>query len=80
MNADSERGSMNRTNDEAGILTPEQRRGEIARTLAAGVLRLHARAALAAAFGGQNDRKNPENSEPARLEVSSEVVLTVHSG
>jgi hypothetical protein len=41
-----ERGSMNRTNEEADILPPDQRRAEIARILAGGLRRLHARAGL----------------------------------
>jgi hypothetical protein len=60
-----------------GPPTPEQRRGEIARILAAGVLRLRARAALPAATpppAPQILSKSGANC----LEVVSETRLTVH--
>jgi hypothetical protein len=66
--------------DEAGTLTPERRRGEMARILAASILRLHARAALPAVPTEQVGLKSPEKSQPARLAVSPEIVLSVHSG
>ena len=62
--------------DDPTPLTPDQRREEVANILAAGVLRLHARAALSP--GGA-----PEKSSklvPGRLEVSDETVLSVHNG
>jgi hypothetical protein len=61
-------------------LTPERRRLEIAGILAAGILRLHARAALPSAAGELPGPRNLAESEPARLEVSEENVLSVHSG
>jgi hypothetical protein len=66
--------------EQAEALAPERRRGEIAEILAAGILRLHARAALPVVSSEQGGPKNPEESGRACLEVSPEVVLTVHSG
>jgi hypothetical protein len=62
------------------ILTPEQRRGEIADILAAGIVRLHTRTALPSAAGELSGPRNLAESEPARLEVSEETLLSVHSG
>jgi hypothetical protein len=56
--------------------SPEQRRREIARILAAGILRLRARAALAPA----KSLEKPENSAANCLEVSSETVLSGQRG
>ena len=56
--------------------TPEQRRRDIASILAAGILRLRARAALAPA----NGLEKTENSAPNQLEVSDETRLSVHTG
>jgi len=56
-------------------LTDEQRFREIAGILAAGVLRLHARAALLP----PNSEKTP-NSEQDCLDVAAEIALTVHTG
>jgi hypothetical protein len=72
--------TMNRTAiEETGAPSPEQRRRDVAAILAAGILRLHARAALPAA-GEQGGPRNPEDSETACLEVGPEIVLSVHSG
>jgi hypothetical protein len=56
--------------------TPEQRRRDIAAILAAGILRLRARAALAPTF----DLGKTENSAPNCLEVSGQTVLSGHQG
>lgn len=62
--------------DDPTPLTPDQRREEVANILAAGVLRLHARAALAPQC---TPKKSPELTT-GRLEVSDETVLSVHNG
>ncbi len=62
--------------DDPTLLTPDQRREEVASILAAGVLRLHARAALSPAGSPQ---KSPELTSQ-RLEVSDKTVLSVHNG
>ena len=56
--------------------TPEQQRREIASILAAGILRLRARAALAPATG----LGKTENSAPNCLEVPPKTVLSGHRG
>jgi hypothetical protein len=61
-------------------LTPEKRRRQIARILAAGVLRLHARAALPGDPGDASSPKNPAQSGQDYLEVLPETVLSVHTG
>jgi hypothetical protein len=74
-------------NDEEGIMvrqydnnpdlpTPEQRRRDIAAILAAGILRLRARAALTSA----KSLEKPENSAANCLEVSAKTVLSGHRG
>jgi len=55
------------------------RRREIARILAGGVLRLHARAAFVAAVELSGPEK-PGNSAEDCLEVPAETVLSVHTG
>lgn len=66
-----------RSFDDSSFLTPDERLSEVAGIFAAGVLRLHARAALS------GDNLGPEkspNSGAAGLEVSEETVLSVHCG
>lgn len=66
-----------RSIDDPALLTPDQRRTEVASILAAGILRLHTRAALPAddpALGIA-----AESSRPG-LEVPGETVLSVHNG
>ena len=53
---------------------------EVARILAAGVLRLHARVALPADTGEVSSPKNPAKSSEDCLEVPRETVLSVHTG
>jgi hypothetical protein len=62
--------------DDPNHLTPDQRRDEVASILAAGILRLHARAALSSE---KVPEKSPELAS-AHLEVSAETVLSVHNG
>jgi hypothetical protein len=63
--------------DDPSFLTPDVRLSEVAGILAAGVLQLHARAALP---GDDSARDIPPDSGPAGLEVSEEIVLSVHRG
>lgn len=52
------------------------RLGEIARILAAGILRLRRQWATP----DSDDSENPDDSSLPRLEVSEETVLSVHTG
>ena len=67
--------------DDPYSLTPDERLAEVAGILAAGILRLHTRAALYE--NGAESAKIPdipaESSSP-RLDVSGETVLSVHNG
>ena len=63
--------------DDPSFLTPDERLSEVAGILAAGVLRLHARAALCGDDPGLE--KSPD-SGPAGLEVSEKTVLSVQRG
>ena len=60
-------------------LTPEDRSREVAALLAAGLLRLHARAAAADQAGPATSEKSP-NSSPNCLEIPVEIVLSGHTG
>jgi len=63
--------------DDPSFLTPDERLSEVASILAAGVLRLHASAAL------PGDNPAPEilpDSGPTCLEVPAETVLSIHTG
>ncbi|MCX7428723.1 MAG: hypothetical protein NTW96_24235 [Planctomycetia bacterium] len=63
--------------DDPSFLTPDERLSEVAGILAAGVLRLRARAA----FPGDNlGPQESLDSGPAGLEVSEETVLSVQRG
>jgi len=66
--------------DDSSFLTPDERRTELAGILAAGVLRLHARAALPAALGHHSAPKDFPDSGISCLEVRAETVLSVHNG
>ena len=57
--------------DDPSSLTPDERFAEVAGILAAGILRLHTRAALP---------ENTAESGSPGLEVPDEAVLSVHSG
>ena len=66
--------------DDSYIMTPDERRAAIAKILAAGILRLHTRAALTPASASSLDAENTENPGSPRLEVPDETVLSVHNG
>jgi hypothetical protein len=70
----------NHIKNDSSILTVQQRRQEVARILAVGVLRLHARAALSADLGENSSPKNLPESDQDCLEVSEPTVLSVHRG
>jgi hypothetical protein len=61
-------------------LTPDERRSEVARLLAAGVLRLHAWKQRAADPACDSASENPSESASSYLEVPAETVLSVHNG
>jgi hypothetical protein len=68
---------MSHATDRRSFLTPVERRSEVASILAAGVLRLRARAALPDADPA------PEKSQESGLtclEIPDETVLSVHNG
>jgi len=58
------------------ILSPDERRAEVAHILTSGILRLHARAALPE----ESMSENPPKDAPSCLEVPEETVLSVHRG
>ena len=66
--------------DDSLSMTPDERRFAIAQILAAGILRLHTRAALPSASASSSDAENSENHGSPRLEVPDETVLSVHNG
>ena len=66
--------------DDSLSMTPEERRSAVASILAAGILRLHTRAALTPATASSPADENPAKSTSPRLEVSDETVLSVHNG
>lgn len=66
--------------DDFSELTPDERRAEVAHILAAGVLRLLARATLTAEMAEFSAGENFEKSASPGLEVSDETVLSVHNG
>jgi hypothetical protein len=66
--------------DDSFSMTPDERRAAIAKILAAGILRLHTRAALPYARASSSEAKNNENPGSPRFEVPDETVLSVHNG
>jgi len=62
------------------LRTPDERRSELASILAAGVLRLSARAALASDAPELTAPKNPAESASSCPEVSDETVRSVPNG
>jgi hypothetical protein len=66
--------------DDSHSMTPDERRAAIAKTLAAGILRRHTRAALPPASTSSSEAENTENPGSPRLEVPDETVLSIHSG
>ena len=69
-----------RPSDQYAFLTPAERCQELARTLAAGLLRLRAQTAVADAAGQQAGPENSRESRPDCLELSGETVLSVQNG
>ena len=63
--------------DDPSSLTPDERRSEVASILAAGVLRLHARAAI---LGDELPAEISPESATTCLEVPAETVLSVIHG
>ena len=66
--------------DDQPILTPDERRDELAGIFAAGILRLHERSALPDESQQISTPVVPEDSGLLRLEVSPKTVLSVHNG
>lgn len=66
-----------RSFDDPAAMTPDERLSEVASIFAAGILRLHARAALSC---GNSRPEEPQNSATPGLELSDETVLSVHCG
>lgn len=62
------------------LLTPDERRAEVASIMAAGILRLRARTLPASDATGHSASENPEESASSCLEVPDETVLSVHNG
>jgi hypothetical protein len=69
-----------RSRDRSAPTTTNQRIQEVATILARGLLRLHTRAALAAASDPQFAAKNPRKSAQDCLEVPRTTVLSGHPG
>ena len=66
--------------DDPTVMTADERLREIAAILAAGILRLRSRAALLADSGRATSRENSPDCGQDCLEVSTETVLSVHTG
>ena len=66
--------------DDSPTLAPDVRRDELAGIFAAGILRLHGRAALPDELQQISSPAVPKDSGLLRLEVSPETVLSVHNG
>jgi hypothetical protein len=66
--------------DDPALLTVDARLREIAAILAAGIVRLRARAALPAKSVEPRPPENPSEPAPDGLEVRSETPLSVHDG
>jgi hypothetical protein len=63
--------------NDPSLLTPDERLSEVASILAAGILRLHARAALS---GDHLEPGESPNSSGIGLEVCGKTVLSVQRG
>ena len=66
--------------DDPFLLTPDERFAEVASILAAGILRLHTRAALPDNSTEHFAAEKLAKSASPSLEVSDETVLSVHNG
>ena len=62
------------------LLTPDERRSEVAAILATGILRLCARMLPATDTASHSAPENPAESASSCLEVPAETVLSVHNG
>jgi hypothetical protein len=62
------------------LLTPDERRAEVASVLAAGVLRLCARTLSPTDVASHSAPEKPAESASSCLEVPAETVLSVHNG
>jgi hypothetical protein len=71
---------MDRISAAPDILTVDERLHAIARILAGGILRLHARAALPASTGDAAAPNQETNSSSNCLDVPGETRLSDHSG
>jgi hypothetical protein len=71
---------MNANLDDTDVMTSDQRLRAIADVLAAGILRLHARAALSAIEDKHTGPEIRPESSPNGLEVPDETVLNVPRG
>jgi hypothetical protein len=69
-----------RYHDDPELLTAAERLQSVARILAAGVLRLHARAALTVESGAHCGPPNPSESGQDCLELPAETGLSEHTG
>ena len=69
-----------RPDDDPAFLTAAERFRELAGILAAGILRLRDRAALAADPSEHSAPENPEKTGNSCLELSEKTVLSVHTG
>jgi len=69
-----------RPHDDPAAMTADGRLREVATILAAGILRLHSRAALPINPGQDFDPKELPESGQDCLEVPAETVLSVHRG
>lgn len=62
------------------LLTPDERRSEVASIFATGVLRLCARTLPDTDAASHSAPENPAESASACLEVPAQTVLSVHNG
>jgi len=69
-----------RPDTDPAFLTTAERYRELSGILAAGILRLRDRAALAAPPGEHSAPENPEKTSDSCLELSGKTVLSVHGG
>lgn len=69
-----------RPHDDPAAMTADERLREVARILAAGILRLRSRAALPDDPAQHSGPKNPLDSGPGCLELPDETVLSVYTG
>ena len=66
--------------DDSASMTPAERRAAVANTLAAGILRLHARDALSEESADPPAPKKLSKLGSSCLDVPDETALSVHNG